>query len=180
MKEIYFVMKRRFVLLLATIVALTAMGTTSIWAQEPLGVTVAGVEVTSANATNLMKEIVKEIGNGTGKISYDASTFTLTLEGVKMAIDDSTNPIQTSSELNNFIIELKGDNVITSKGGRLELSSLNNVIKGSGSLSYDASAAVAIFLDNSNLTIEGGCTVDVKGAWGITGDMGLSEILLQS
>lgn len=178
MKEIYFVMKRRFVFLLATIVALTAMGTTSIWAQESLGVTVAGVEVTSANAANLMKEIVKEIGNGTGKISYDASTFTLTLEGVKMAIDDSTNPIQTSSELNDFIIELKGDNVITSKGGRLELSSLNNIIKGSGSLSYDASAAVAIFLDNSNLTIEGGCTVDVKGAWGITGDMGLSEILV--
>ena len=178
MKEIYFVMKRRFVLLLATIVALTAMGTTSIWAQEPLGVTVAGVEVTSANAADLMKEIVKEIGNGTGKISYDASSFTLTLDGVKMAIEDFTNPIQTSSELNDFIIELKGDNEITSKGGRLELSSLNNVIKGSGSLSYDASAAVAIFLDNSNLTIEGGCTVDVKGAWGITGDMGLSEILL--
>ena len=68
MKEIYFVMKRRFVLLLATIVALTAMGTTSIWAQEPLGVTVAGVEVTSANAA------------------------------------DFTNPIQTLSELNDFII----------------------------------------------------------------------------
>lgn len=177
MKEIYFVMKRRFVFLLATIVALTAMGTTSIWAQESLGVTVAGVEVTSANAADLMKEI----GKGTGKISYDVESHTLTLDGVNLAIDDTTNPIETSSDLSNFTIELKGDNVITSKGGRFDLASPNNTIKGSGSLSYDASAAVAIFLDNSNLTIltiEGGCTVDVKGAWGITGDMGLSEILL--
>ena len=118
MKEIYFVMKRRFVFLLATIVALTAMGTTSIWAQESLGVTVEGVEVTSANAANLMKEIVKEISNWTSKISYDASTVTLTLYCVKMDIAVYTNHIQTSSELDNFIIELKGDNVITSKGGR--------------------------------------------------------------
>ena len=100
MKEIYFVMKRRFVFLLATIVAFTAMGTTSIWAQESLGVTVAGVEVTSANAADLMKEI----GKGTGKISYDVESHTLTLDGVNLAIDDTTNPIETSSDLSNFTI----------------------------------------------------------------------------
>ena len=111
MKEIYFVMKRRFVFLLATIVAFTAMGTTSIWAQESLGVTVAGVEVTSANAADLMKEIVKEIGNGTGKISYDASTFTLTLEGVKMAIDDTTNPHKSNGGECNRLITNKKQNI---------------------------------------------------------------------
>lgn len=166
LKEIYSIMRRRIVMLVATIVALASMSSVVSKAQSSLGVSVAGVAVTKTNAADL----VKKIGNkGSGKISYDIASHTLTLEGETLPLKDLTKGIETTSDLGDFTIELKGKNVINTKDDCIRLGSLKNVIKGEGSLTCVSSGASAISIDESQLSIEGGCVVDGQGSWGVSG-----------
>lgn len=140
---------------------------------QSLGVKVAGHDVTSTNAS----DILKKIGIGSGKMSYDANTHTLTLENVSLKVEEYVNAIESSSELSTFTIELRGNNKIEHYGGRIDLGAHSNTITGTGALKCISTVNAAIFIDESQLTIQGGCKLDLSGTWGICGDQGLNERL---
>ncbi len=173
MKELHAVVGRRLVALIISCLAIFIVK--SAWAQ-PLGVRVAGIEVTKSNAKDLMKAI--GASQGTGKMSYDIASRTLTLENVRLTLGGTTHAIESTSSLTDFSIELKGQNEIQLRSGRLDLAAPKNIIKGTGSLVCVSQGAATIFLDGSELTVAGGCTVDVTGMWGISGDAGYTEKLI--
>lgn len=173
MKELHAVVGRRLVALIISCLAIFIVK--SAWAQ-PLGVRVAGIEVTKSNAKDLMKAI--GASQGTGKMSYDIASRTLTLENVRLTLGGTTHAIESTSSLTDFSIELKGQNEIQLRSGRLDLAAPKNIIKGTGSLVCVSQGAATIFLDDSELTIADGCTVDVTGMWGIAGYAGYTETLI--
>lgn len=89
----------------------TKTGTNTLIISVPInyGITVAGTDVTSANASDVLDGTVND-----GKVSYDAEHNILTLNGVNL-----DEPIAT--DIDNLIIELKGENKINADA--------NNAIK---------------------------------------------------
>lgn len=148
------------------IVALVVCGliTTTSLAQS-LGVSVAGKEITNSNA----KDIIKALGKGSGKMSYDPKTHTLTLENVTLDAG-ANNSIQSSSDLDEFTIVLIGENQLShTRGTRMELAAKKNKITGTGSLKTVSPLGQGIYIDETELEISGGCTVFAEGTWGISG-----------
>lgn len=127
MKELHAVVGRRLVALIISCLAIFIVK--SAWAQ-PLGVRVAGIEVTKSNAKDLMKAI--GASQGTGKMSYDIASRTLTLENVRLTLGGTTHAIESTSSLTDFSIELKGQNEIQLRSGRLDLAAPKNINKGNG------------------------------------------------
>lgn len=80
------------------------------WAQgtgaKGYGLTVAGIEVTETNAANIFSQ--DELNSG--KVSFDAATNTLTLNGADLAIYNNTQDIVSSLDM--LTIEFSGDNTI--------------------------------------------------------------------
>ncbi len=108
-------MKRRSLLsLLALILCFSTLLSVSVSAAGGYGITVAGVEVTAANAADVL---------GDGKVSYDAARDILYLEGASIKNDNGA-AISSASDLT---IEFDGRNTLTgatdgiSCGGDLEL-----------------------------------------------------------
>ena len=122
---------------------------------EEYGLNIAGVEVTSANCSDLTV-----IPGVKGKVSYDPTTKTLTLE------DASIEGIWSKDELTCVV---KGKVSITSKNdwSAMEFDK-NAIIKGNGQLTLKSKERAGIHLPAS-LLIEG-CTVYAEGNWGIAGE----------
>ena len=122
---------------------------------EEYGLQIAGVEVTSANCSDLTV-----IPGVKGKVSYDPTTKTLTLE------DASIEGIWSKDELTCVV---KGKVSITSKNdwSAMEFDK-NAIIKGNGQLTLKSKERAGIHLPAS-LLIEG-CTVYAEGNWGIAGE----------
>lgn len=103
--------------------------------------TIAGIEVNSANASNITGEGIS------GSISYDNSTKKLTLNNASI---NKTGKNGISSELAELTIELVGDNDITTGSGWGALFTTGNAtITGSGSLTTSGQ-----IITRGNLTIE--------------------------
>ena len=110
----------------------------------------ADVQVTSFNASDVL---------GDGKVSYDVSTNTLTLNGVCMTGIQGKG---IENEIDGLNIELVGTNTI--EASNIGLSSIGDAltIKGTGTLNITGS--FGIYAQNCDLTIQGGCAVNVVGA----------------
>ena len=131
-----------------------------------LGLKVAGKEITNTNAS----DILSAIGMGEGKMWYDEKTRTLTLENVILD-SDRENVIESTKKISKFTIRLIGYNKLTQRGAaRMFLSSSKNVITGTGTLEVSSPQTQGIFVDLTELEINGGCTVIAKGSWGICSD----------
>ena len=123
------------------------------------GLKIAGVEVTSDNCSDL-----SVIDGVTGKVSYDPTTKTLTLE------DASIEGIWSKDELTCVV---KGEVSITSKNDWSAMGfEKNAIIKGNGQLTIKSSEGNGIYTE-ATLLIEG-CTVYAEGVFGIAGIDGKS------
>ena len=115
-------------------------------AQESYGLTVAGVEVTSENAS----DILSEDQTNAGKVSYDAQTNTLTLNGATVTGVTSTNGciVTSRSELKIAII---GENTLNCSGD--SCTTIRSTRQGGGTLTFVKGG------DHCSLTLKGGYAI---------------------
>ena len=146
--------------LIATLVTmLLLLAGSSVSAQEEYDLWIAGEKVTSANCSDLTA-----IPGVYGKVSYDPTTKTLTLE------DASINGgVRSRNELTCVV---KGKISITSSSPNRDAMkfSKNAIIKGNGQLTLKSSKGYGIYTGGV-LLIED-CTVYAEGKCGITGNDG--------
>ena len=146
---------------LVTMVLLLAGSSVS--AQEEYGLTIASVEVTSANCSDLTA-----IPGVKGKVSYDPSTKTLTLTDATIEVEGEEPGIWSKNELTCVV---KGKVSITSNRNAMQFDK-KAIIKGNGQLTLKSSGECGIY-PKAVLLIEG-CTVYSEGIWGIAGFEGTS------
>jgi len=115
-------------------------------AQESYGITVAGVEVTSDNAS----DILSEDQSNAGKVSYDAQTNTLTLNGAYISGYTSTNGCITTnrSALN---IAISGNNTLDCSAD--SCTTIRSTLQGGGTLTFVKGG------DHCSLTLKGGYAI---------------------
>ncbi len=131
------------------------------------GLSLAGVYVTNKNCNDLS---VIEGVEGTAK--YDPETKTLYLENV--TITNEGNGIDNDT-IDGLTINVTGENRITTAYTAINLNYNPTIIKGNGVLYAESNESPGIYFRES-LEIDS-CTVNAKGTYGITGDLGESETL---
>ena len=159
---------RKLFLFFALIIGLLTSASTAM-AQTTYDLYIAGVQVTSANCSNL-----SVIDSVSGTVKYDPSTKTLTLQNATIQINTPTNAI--FSEIDGLTIKVIGTNNLTAEYSTLRFRK-PLTITGGGVLNAKSGNSYAIYAKQTNLTIDG-CTVNAKGKWGIVGENGFfSETL---
>ena len=133
---------------------------------EEYGLQIAGVKVTSANCKDL-----SAIPGVTGKVSYDPTTKTLTLEDASIDGGEGRHGIWSIDPLTCVV---KGEVSITSNNLTAMGFYSNASIKGNGQLTLKSSKDFGIYT-GAILLIEG-CTVYAEGKWGIAGSSVLSSV----
>ncbi len=131
------------------------------------GLSLAGVYVTNKNCNDLS---VIEGVEGTAK--YDPETKTLYLENV--TITNEGNGIDNDT-IDGLTINVTGENRITTAYTAINLNYNPTIIKGNGILYAESNESPGIYFRES-LEIDS-CTVNAKGTYGITGDLGEFETL---
>ena len=113
-------------------------------AQDSYDITVAGVEVTSENASSITG------ANITGTISFDVTTSTLTLNGATVTGFTSTNGciVTSRSELKIAII---GENTLNCSGD--SCTTIRSTLQGGGTLTFVKGG------DHCSLTLKGGYAI---------------------
>ena len=151
--------------LIATLVTmLLLLAGSSVSAQEEYGLEIVGVKVTSANCSDL-----SVIDGVKGKVSYDPTTKTLTLEDASIDGGQSQG-IGSNDELTCVV---KGEVSITANNKWSAMVFFKNaIIKGNGQLTIKSSEQCGIYT-LAALLIEG-CTVYAEGVFGIAGNDGKS------
>ena len=109
---------------------------------------VAGVQVSSAIASDVL---------GDGKVSYNASTNTLTLNNAAISTSSKRG---IDNAISNLKIALVGTNTISTASRNGIISTQDFSIEGTGTLQVTSSNSIAIYASSCNLTISGGCTVN--------------------
>ena len=130
---------------------------------------IAGVDVTSANCSNL-----SVISGVSGTVKYDPTTKVLTLDGATIQKTDNTVAIE--SNIDGLTIKVIGTNNLTTGNNVVFYFIKPLTITGGGVLNANSGNSYAIYARETNLTIDG-CTVNAKGKYGIAGNYGLSETL---
>ena len=155
---------KKSALIFALIVGLLSSASTAM-AQTTYNLKIAGVQVTSANCSDL-----SVISGVSGTVKYDPTTKTLTLQNATIQIN-TTNAIESS--IDGLTIKVIGTNNLTET-----MTFLNHpaTITGGGTLNANINTNCGIYVNGTNLTIDG-CTVNAKGEWGIAGNSGSSETL---
>ena len=125
---------------------------------------IAGVQVTSANCSDL-----SVISGVSGTVKYDPTNKVLTLDGATIQINTSNAIV---SKIVDLTVKVIGTNNLTAT------MAFDNsaTITGGGTLNVEIHNHSAIYVNETNLTIDG-CTVNAKGKYGITGYDGSSETL---
>ena len=131
---------------------------------EEYGLEIAGVQVTSENCSDLTA-----IPGVKGKVSYDPTTKTLTIEDASIDAGEDRRGICSTDELTCVV---KGKVSITSNNWHAMVFFKNAIIKGNGQLTLKSLDQCGIYT-KATLLIEG-CTVYAEGKWGITGKDGTS------
>ena len=162
---------KKSVLFFALIIGLLTSASTAM-AQTTYNLWIAGVQVTSANCSDL-----SVISGVSGTVKYDPTNKVLTLDGATIQID-TTNAIV--SFIDGLTIKVIGTNNLTT-GNNSALSFRKPLtITGGGVLNAKSGGksggACGIYANKTNLTIDG-CTVNAKGGYGIAGQDGSSETL---
>ncbi|WP_199733890.1 ribosomal protein L7/L12 [Alloprevotella sp. OH1205_COT-284] len=129
---------------------------------------IAGTQVTSANCNDL-----SVIDGVSGTMKYEHSTKTLTLDNATINAGGNNNGI--FSKIDNLTVKLTGTNTVTAEYSAV-FHTQPMTIKGSGTLNAESTNNPGIYTERTSLTIDG-CTVNLKGKWGITGNNGDSETL---
>ncbi len=132
---------------------------TTIEPVESYKLNIAGIQVTSDNASDML-------GNGTA--SYNAAQKTLTLNNAAITADD----IGILNEgIEGLTIRLTGTNTICAKNHGIQCwSGSHTTLTGGGTLTLESQKEqCGIQVQDAHFTIQG-CTVYVKGRWGISGD----------
>lgn len=134
---------------------------------QDYGIEIGGTPVTSSNAASIWTGT----GDGEqGKISFDPTTRVLTLDNVRMNCTGNTESIYIHEGTPEVTILLKGTNVLKHHLGRISLEGQKVIITGKGGSLQCTAKGVACYIDNGcQLVVQGGCTVDVAGDYGITG-----------
>ena len=134
------------------------------------GIFVANTELNSANIETINNDSFPGLGLTSGTITYDHSTKTFTLDGVKANVTDG-NFIRISnlSDIAEYKINLINDNAITLDAASI-VTYRSLTIEGDGSLK-NTSASYSGFYILSSLTIKN-TTVEAIGEWGIAGENG--------
>ena len=158
---------KRLRLLLATLLAI--VGATTGWAQDNYGISIGGVDVTSANYTNI------KASNGftavkSGKVTFDPTANTLTLNNATIQSDEAYGIYVQKDALTIFLI---GENTISASSKSAVAVTRAATITGSGSLTLTSESDCGIYISGSNsrtatLTIKD-CTISAEGVWGISG-----------
>lgn len=130
------------------------------------GIEIKGTAVTAGNAASIWTGS----GEERGAITFDPTTRTLTLDNVKMLCSGYEEGISIKEDAPAVTILLKGDNVLTHELGRVSLEGEQVTITGKGGSLQVTAKGVACYIDyGCQLSVQGGCTVDVSGDYGITG-----------
>ena len=129
---------------------------------------IAGVQVTSANCSDL--SVIPDVS---GTVKYDPTNKVLTLDGATIQINTS-NAID--SRIDGLTIKVIGTNNLTTGGNAALGFSKPLTITGGGVLNANSGEDCGIYVNETNLTIDG-CTVNAKGKYGIAGKDGSSEML---
>ena len=147
---------KKVVLFFALAVGLLASATTAM-AQTTYNLWIAGVQVTSANCSDL-----SVISGVSGSVKYDPTTKVLTLQNATIQINTT---VAIDSRIVDLTIKVIGTNNLTST------MAFDNTatITGGGTLNVEIQDYSAIYVNETNLTIDG-CTVNAKGKWGIAGE----------
>ena len=158
---------KKSVLFFALIIGLLASASTAM-AQTTYNLWIAGVQVTSANCSDL-----SVISGVSGIVKYNPTNKVLTLDGATIQID--TNAIV--SNIDGLTIKVIGTNNLTTGDNKATLSFRYPLtITGGGVLNANSGGDCGIFANRTNLTIDG-CTVNAKGVYGIAGNSGSNENL---
>ena len=158
---------KKSALIFALIVGLLTSASTAM-AQTTYDLKIAGVRVTSANCSDL-----SVIDSVSGTVKYDPTNKVLTLQNA--TIQTNTHAAIESS-IDGLTIKVIGTNNLTT-GNKAALGFGEPLtITGGGVLNANSRGDCGIFVNETNLTIDG-CTVNVKGKWGIAGNNGSSETL---
>ena len=159
-------LKNMYATIAALFVVMFALPTT-MHAQTEYDLTICGTKVTSANCNDLSK-----IDGVSGTAKYDPSSKVLTLQGATIS-SNTTNAIV--SYIDDLTIKVVGTSTITATGSAA-LSFRNPLfILGGGVLNVKSKTDCAIYVNETNLTIEN-CTVNAESeAYGIAGNNGENE-----
>lgn len=152
---------------------LIVMSSAFVMAQEKYGFKVAGVDVTSDNYLNLTDEI-----NGvSGKVYFDPSTRTLTLDNATIEAD-GCNAIWNET-CDNLLIKLLGTNTInvTNSAG-IYMCESTTIVGGSGSKLTIKNDRCAVLFEGCPLEISN-CWLEVEGDWGISANDNVAEEVLK-
>lgn len=151
---------------------LIMMSSAFVMAQGKYGFKVAGVDVTNDNYLNLT-----EISGVSGKVYFDPSTRTLTLDNATIEADGSNAIL--NQDCDNLLIKLIGTNTInvTNSAG-IYLQKETSILGTSGSKLTITNDKGAVLFENSPLEINN-CWLEVEGKWGISADDNVAEEVLK-
>ena len=152
---------------------LIMMSSAFVMAQEKYGFKVAGVDVTNDNYFNLTDEI-----NGvSGKVYFDPSTRTLTLDNATIEAN-GCNAIWNET-CDNLLIKLLGTNTInvTNSAG-IYMCESTTIVGGSGSKLTIKNDRCAVLFEGCPLEISN-CWLEVEGDWGISANDNVAEEVLK-
>lgn len=134
-------MKKKLLFLAIAALLMALLCVSALASSDSLGLWVGGVEVTSANASNITGE-----GITGGTVSYDAATKTLTLNGATLSGSHNADYFKANIyAINDLNIVLEGSNSIGSGEDCAILAESDLKISGSGSLACDDSKTEAAF-----------------------------------
>ena len=131
------------------------------------GLTICGVDVTSANCGNL-----SVIDGVSGTVSYDPGNKLLTLQNATISYDKNNAIV---SYIDGLMIKVIGTSTLAAVDNATLSFREPLTIMGGGVLNVKSKSDCAIFANETNLTIDN-CTVNAEsGAYGIAGKNGSSE-----
>ena len=137
------------------------------------GIKIAGVKVTKDNC----KDLTDEINGVSGKVYFDPSTRTLTLDNATIEAN-GCNAIWNET-CDNLLIKLLGTNTInvTNSAG-IYMCESTTIVGGSGSKLTIKNDRCAVLFEGCPLEISN-CWLEVEGDWGISANDNVAEEVLK-
>ena len=134
---------KKVVLFFALTVGLLASASTAM-AQTTYNLKIAGVDVTSANCSDL-----SVISGVSGTVKYDPSTKTLTLQNATII---NTDDVAIESKITGLTVKVIGTNNLT---GTMTFLNHPATITGGGTLNANSNTDCGIYVNGTDLTIDG-------------------------